>query len=107
MKLMNLPNKYRAIKTEVDNIRFDSKREAKRYQELRLLERAGVIKDLKLQVRFPLKVQSELICTYVADFVYQENGQQVVEDSKGHRTREYVIKKKLMRAIHEVEILET
>jgi hypothetical protein len=105
---MNLRvNKYRNQPTEVDNIRFDSKREAKRYQELRLLERAGVIKDLKLQVRFQLKVQSELICTYVADFVYQENEQQVVEDSKGHRTREYVIKKKLMRAIHEVEILET
>ena len=100
-------NKYRNQRTEVDGIAFASKREAKRYSELKLLERAKVIKDLELQIRFPLKVNSELICTYVADFVYTENGQQVVEDSKGHKTREYILKKKLMRALYQTEIKES
>ncbi len=105
---MNLQvNKYRNKPTEVDGIRFASKREATRYQELRLLERAGVIKGLWLQVRFPLKVNEQLICTYVADFQYFEDGKSIVEDSKGHRTPEYKLKKKLMRALYQIEIKET
>lgn len=100
-------NKFRNQKTEVDGILFHSKKEARRYSDLKLLERGKAIKDLKLQVRFPLKVNDILICTYVADFVYNENGQQVVEDVKGTRTREYVFKQKLMRALYQIEIRES
>ena len=100
-------NKFRNKPTEVDGIRFASKREANRYSELKLLERAKVIKDLQLQVRFPLKINDQLICTYVADFQYLENGKQVVEDTKGVKTREYILKKKLMLALYQISILET
>jgi hypothetical protein len=101
-------SKYRNKPTEVDGIRFASKREAGRYQELRLLERAKAIQGLQLQVRYPLKINDQLICTYIADFTYLENGcQLIVEDSKGHLTREYKIKKKMMKALYQIEIRET
>ncbi len=58
-------------------------------------------------MRFPLRVNSELICTYVADFCYTENGKYIVEDVKGTRTREYVIKAKLMKALFGITVLET
>lgn len=100
-------NKFRNQPTIVDEIRFASKREARRYSELKVLERAKVIKDLQLQVRFPLKVNDQLICTYVADFVYTENGQQVIEDCKGVLTDVFKIKAKLMLAINNIKILLT
>jgi hypothetical protein len=105
------PAKYRNVKTEVDGIRFDSKREAACYRRLKLLERADKINALELQVRFPLTIRGQLVTTYVADFRYQERRdhgqwQDVVADAKGHRTREYLIKKKLMKAIHGIEIME-
>ncbi len=108
MKPMNSSvSKYRNKPTEVDNIRFDSKREAQRYEELKILVRAGAIQGLYLQPKYPLEVNGLRICTYVADFRYTEHGQDVVEDCKGFQTREYKIKKKLMRAIYQIEIRET
>lgn len=104
-------SKYRAKPTVVDGIRFASKKEAKRYEILVLLARAGEIADLELQPRYPLRVNGFLVTTYVADFRYRErrDGQwvKVVEDVKGFRTREYNIKRKLMRAIHDIRIRET
>lgn len=105
--------KYNAKRTTVDGITFASQKEARRYQELKLLERAGKIHSLELQRRYPLKVEGELICTYVADFVYGESdgttiksAVRIVEDTKGFQTREYKIKKKLMKAIYGIEIQE-
>lgn len=100
---LNMDAKYRNKKTTVDGVTFDSAREARRYQELRLLTRAGKITGLQRQVPFELiptqKRDGKTIerpVKYVADFVYQENGETVVEDAKGVRTKEYVIKRKLM-----------
>lgn len=100
-------SKYGNVRTEVDGIKFHSKREAARYQDLRLLERAGAIKDLRLQVPYSFELNDVKICRYFADFVYKENGRQVVEDSKGKRTKDYMIKRKLMKAFFAIEILET
>lgn len=103
-------NKFNAKKTDVDNITFDSKHEATRYQELKIAERCGVISDLKLQVSYPLKVNGILIATYRSDFDYLEDGKKVVEDTKSEFTRKlmwYRMKKKLMLALHGIEIRET
>lgn len=94
-------SKYHNKKTEVDGILFDSKKEAKRYGELKLLQKAGVIKHLELQPRFTL--QPFFACDgnryrkieYVGDFAYIEGGRKVVEDVKGMFTDVYKIKKKL------------
>src|SRR5512146_2768851 len=89
-------SKYGNKPTEVDGVRFASKREAARYSELKLLERAGQISALRLQPAFPLDVNGVPITRYVADFSYVENGKRVVEDVKGYRTKEYQMKAKLM-----------
>lgn len=99
--------KYRNVRTEVDGQSFASKREAKRFSELRLLQKAGQISDLKTQVRSPLDVNGQPVCHYVADFTYTEGGELVVEDSKGYRTPEFILKSKLMRAVHGIEVRET
>lgn len=99
--------KYKAKKTVVDGIVFHSGKEAKRYQELKILLVYKKIYDLKLQPRFPLVVEGEKICTYVADFMYNEDGQIVIEDVKGVRTREYIIKKKLFEVLYSMKIRET
>lgn len=99
-------SKYHNQPTVVDNHRFPSKREANKYAELKLMERAGIISDLKLQVRYPLEMCGQVITHYVADFVYQENGKTVVCDAKGFLTDTYKMKKKMMRAQYNVEILE-
>ena len=106
---LRLPSKYGNRRTEVDSIVFASKREAERYQNLCLLEKAGEISDLSCQPRFPLVVQGMKVCTYVADFEYREkdNPVLVVEDVKGHKTREYVLKKKLMKALYGIDVRET
>ena len=101
------PRKYRNEPTVVDGIRFDSKREAARWGELRMLERGGAISDLKRQVTFPLEVNGVKLGSYRADFTYREHGELVVEDSKGFRTPEYRQKARLMRACHGVTIRET
>lgn len=101
--------KYGNVRTTIDGISFASKREAERYGQLKILERAGEVRNLRLQVPFPLRVAGELVCTYVADFAYEDRRlgwTEVVEDAKGVRTREYAIKRKLMRAVHGVEIRE-
>lgn len=101
--------KYRNQKTEVGGILFDSKKEAARWVELLDLQRAGRISCLTRQVRFRLKVNGMLVCSYVADFVYIERGRRVVEDVKSPLTRKlpvYVLKKKLMLAVWGVTISE-
>ena len=101
-------NKYGNKITIVDGVRFQSVAEAKRYGELKLLEKAGKISRLELQPRFPLKVLDQLICTYVADFEYVDSktARTVTEDCKGFPTPLYRIKKKLMKAIHGIDITE-
>lgn len=110
-----MPSKYHARKTVVDGITFDSKREAKRYGELKLLERAGAIRDLKRQVRYELIPAFDCDgkhyrpTTYIADFVYTDvnTGKEVVEDCKGYRTDVYRLKAKLLARRFGVAILET
>ena len=102
-------SKYKAKKTEIDGITFDSKSEAKRYQELKLLERARQIKHLSLQPRFTLQEgfvnihtgKKERMIEYVADFMYLENNVIIVEDCKGFKTTDYKIKRKLF--IHQYQ----
>jgi hypothetical protein len=104
------PSKYRNEKAEADGIVFASKREARRYRELRLEEKAGRISDLRLQVRYPLTVNGQIVCYYLADFVYRRDGQETVEDVKSEHTKRipvYRLKKRLMSAIYNIEILET
>lgn len=106
-------SKYRNKKVTFNGIKFDSKKECKRYQDLLSLERAGQISDLQRQVKFELipsqridgKVVERAVC-YVADFVYERNGQKVVEDTKGIRTADYIIKRKLLLYIHGIRIKE-
>lgn len=89
---------------------YDSAKEAKRGAALEMLERAGQIRDLRRQVRFELvgKQDRERAAHYVADFVYTEaNGGYVVEDTKGVRTRDYVLKRKLMLERYGIRIRET
>lgn len=102
--------KYHAVRTQLDGYTFDSKAEAKRYAELRLLERAGQISKLTVHPRYPLEVNEVRICVYVGDFSYtelhRENGggfyeiRSVIEDVKGVKTPAYRLKKKLFEAIH-------
>lgn len=109
---MRKPHKFNAQPTEVDGVRFASKKEAKRYRELKLLEKAGEISEIQLQPRFSLVVpvptgEYEYIGSYIADFTYEDKaGQQVVEDVKGVRTPVYRLKKKMVEAIYGVEIRE-
>lgn len=106
-------SKYGNKRTEVDGIVFASKKEAARYQELRLLEKAGKISTLVLQPRFDLKVNGFKVCTYVGDFLYNDLGGKgsgawisVLEDVKGVKTPAYRLKKKLMKAVLGIEIQE-
>jgi len=100
-------NKYGAKKTVVDGITFDSQAEATRYGVLKVIQSAGLIADLRLQVPYQITVNGKKVCRYVADFVYIENGKEVVEDVKGMKTPVYNLKKKLMEAVFGVVILET
>ncbi len=103
------PRKYRNVPTAVDGITFASKREAKRYIELKMLLRAGEIRSLRRQVTFHLRVGGVHVCDYRADFVYTDKrtGKRVVEDAKGVRTKEFIIKKALMLACLGIEVVET
>ena len=99
--------KYNNVKTVIDGITFDSKKEAKRYSELKLLEKANLIGSLQLQVKFELiptqkgGIRTELAMKYIADFVYYDLGKytapMIIEDVKGIKTRDYIIKRKLMK----------
>ena len=122
-------SKYHSKKTSVDGIIFDSKKEAKRYRELKLLEQAGEIANLQRQVKYTLiepqyiptgeiykrgskkgqpKMElAERECAYYADFVYTDKtGNTVVEDTKGMKTQDYKIKRKLMLYKHGIRIKE-
>ncbi len=119
-------SKYNNKKTVVDGITFDSKKEAHRYGELKKLEELGQIEELRLQVPFellPVQREPEIIgpkggikkgkvieqaCIYRADFVYYDptNNQSVVEDTKGKRTPDYIIKRKLMLWRYGIRIRE-
>lgn len=101
--------KYGAVRTEVDGVTFASKMEARRYTELRLMERAGEIGELTMQVRHQLRVNGQLICTYVSDFEYRDvhTGAWIVEDVKGKPSPVYKLKAKLMLACCGIVILET
>ena len=117
--------KYRNKRVEYEGIVFDSLKEKRRYCQLQILEKNGIISDLRLQVPFELipaiyedeivqlktKVKIKKKCvqratTYVADFVYMQDGKMIVEDTKGFRTKEYELKKKMMRAFLGIEIKE-
>jgi hypothetical protein len=102
-------SKYRAIPTVVDGVRFHSKREAKRYGELKLLQTARIIRDLTLQPRFPIEVNGTVVGRYDADFRYIDcaTNKSVIEDVKGMKTPVYRLKKKLVEALYPVRILET
>jgi hypothetical protein len=98
-------SKYKNQRTEIDGFTFDSLKEAKRYCELKLLMRGGVISNLRLQVPYELipaqkgGIRKELPMIYKADFVYIENGIEIIEDAKGVLTDVYRIKRKLMKLI--------
>lgn len=118
------PSKYRSRKVVKDGVTFDSQREYKRWSELVLLERAGQIRDLQRQVKFvliPAQYEPDTVgvrggvkrgrllereVSYVADFVYTQDGKTVVEDSKGFKTKDYIIKRKLMLYHHSIQIKE-
>lgn len=102
--------KYGNKPVVVKGVRFHSKGEAARDGQLQALQRAGRISGLKRQVRFPLRVNGTLLCSYVADWTYTEKGQAVVEDFKSPATAKdpvYRIKRKLMEILNNIEIRET
>lgn len=100
-------SKYGAVKTEADGLKFASKKEAKRWMELRMMELGGEIQKLERQISYELAVNGLTICCYIADFVYRKGLELVVEDTKGMKTPLYLLKARLMLAIHGIVILET
>lgn len=118
-------NKYKNKKVTVDGIEFDSIKEARRYRQLAELEKQGDIINLQRQVKYvliPAQYEPDIIgkrggvkrgkllereVAYIADFVYKkQDGGEVVEDTKGVRTKDYIIKRKLMLYIHDIRITE-
>lgn len=114
-------NKYRNKKSTVDGIEFDSRKEANRYVQLKLMQKAGLIKDIELQKKYVLipaqKINGKTVereCCYFADFVYTDvaSGETIVEDVKGYRNPEsagyakFVIKRKLMLYVYGIRISE-
>lgn len=101
-------SKFGNKSVEIDGHKFDSLREGKRYCDLRILERAGEITDLKLQVPFECRADGELIETYIADFTYYDRaGNYIVEDAKGCITPTYRRKRRWMKRLHHITIKET
>lgn len=108
-------NKYGNVKVEVDGVKYDSKKEAKRSAELETQQKLGIISNLERQVKFVLQPSFKFMghtireIAYVADFVYMENGNKVVEDVKSPITRKnpiYKLKKKMMMYVHGIEVKE-
>jgi hypothetical protein len=99
-------NKYRAQPVVTEEGRFASKKEYADWCALKLREKAGLISHLERQVKFPLSVNAQLVTTFIADAVFFENGKRVVVDSKGVQTPVYRLKKKLMRALLNIEVQE-
>jgi len=109
-------NKYGAKKKMVNGIEFDSTKEARRYQDLELMQKAGEIRRLRRQVPFTVFIKNKLICEWLADFVYDLRGAQfgesfvwetIIEDTKGYRTEVYKLKRKMVQAEYGFKILET
>lgn len=105
-------NKYGNKKVVHGDEKFDSMKEYRRWCELLQLQSAGAVKNIVRQVTFPFIHNGVLICKYIADFAYDDiskGGISVVEDvkSKGTKTRVYAIKKKMMKAFYNIDILET
>lgn len=99
--------KYKAKRTEVDGILFDSKGEADRYQELKLLERSGQINGLSLQPEFKIEINGKHICKVKLDFAYWENDERIYEDFKGMDTPISKLKRKLVEAKYGIKVLLT
>lgn len=105
-------SKYGAKKTVVDGIKFDSRAEARRFETLKLMQKAGMISDLKRQVVYTLlpgvkysgDARAKPALRYVADFTYVEGGQLVVDDTKGVITEGFRIKRHLMKHIHNIDL---
>lgn len=98
--------KYGNVRTVVGGLSFASKREANRFAELKLMERAGLVRDLQVQHRFKLEVNGQLICSYVADFTYRDPSDRLVtEDAKGVETDIFKLKRKLMRAVLGIDVV--
>lgn len=107
-------SKYGAHKVEADGETFDSRAEYRRWCDLLTMQRAGLIQELARQVRYELLPAqkkpsggTERAVHYVADFTYSQAGRLVVEDVKGVKTPDYVLKRKLMLHVHGIEILES
>ncbi len=106
-------SKYHSRKITVDGIEFDSLKEFNRWCELSLLEKAGGIQNLQRQIKFELlpaqRIDGKVIeraVSYIADFTYYQNDQLIVEDTKGFKTKDYILKRKLMLYIHGIRIKE-
>lgn len=100
-------HKYNARKVTIDGYKFDSAKEAARYQELKLQEHCNLIRGLKLQPEFVLQVGFRApdgawvrSIKYRADFQYEKGGETVIEDVKGHKTKEYLLKKKIFLKLY-------
>lgn len=132
MRKKKKQSKYHSKKITRDGMTFDSLKEYRRFRELSLLEKAGEITDLKRQVEFVLipaqyteiptgevykrgerkgqpkikRICLELPVKYIADFTYTENGKKIVEDTKGVRTKDYILKRKMMLYLHSIRINE-
>lgn len=100
-------NKYHNVKTQIDGYTFDSKAEAARYCELKLMQKAGQISGLQIHPVFGIPVNDVEVCTYKGDFSYYDGtGATIVEDVKGVRTALYRLKKKLLKATRAIEVIE-
>ena len=104
---MRTLSKFRNRRVEVDGLKFDSVKESKRWAELQFMERAGEIKNLQRQVRIPIVINGVKVCTYIADFTYEELGGVVVEDVKSEFTQKdalFRLKAKLLRVVLGIDI---
>lgn len=102
-------SKYGNKKTIVDGVVFSSKGEARRYLQLKMLEKSGHIKNLQMQIKYQITINGLKVCNYIADFVYFSVADNItiVEDFKGMRTPVYKLKKKLMKSVLGIDIFET
>ena len=100
-------NKYKSIKVEIDGIKFDSKKEAARYGQLKLLKRAGEITKIELQPRYDIIINGKFCGFYKADFrITWKTGAVTIEDVKGMKTPVYSLKKKIIEAMYGIKIVE-
>jgi len=102
--------KYGNKKTTCDGIKFDSRKEKKRYWDLKMLVLAGEVTELELQPEYRMEHNGKLICKYIPDFRYVLDGKKIVEDAKSPATSKnpvYRLKKKMMLIFHDIEVLET